>query len=157
MNNVEFVERVKQLTLEDTAFAFGTYGEVVDEKLIRDVYKNSLHRYRHVQDFYKLFDCIGKIAYECTAVITEPLGIVGFYGDPSPKDLYFNYSTEKYLIEDMPETIGLGVYFYEHVGVYIGNGRVIESTYAGENFGIAVTKLSEKPWTAAFKIKGVEY
>ena len=45
----------------------------------------------------------------------------------------------------MPETIGLGVFKSGHVGVYIGNGYVIEAK--GFNYGVVKSKLKDTPWT----------
>lgn len=157
MNNLEFVEKVKQIQKQDTAFAFGAYGEIVDDKLFARTVRNQSHRYKNKSDLYRLLDCYGKKAYECTALITEPLGLARANGTPNPYGLYELLSTQRWRIEEMPEIPGLGVYFYGHVGVYIGNGEVIESTYSGGNFGVAITKLSDKPWTTAFKIVGVKY
>jgi hypothetical protein len=41
------------------------------------------------------------------------------------------------------------------VGVYIGNGEVIEAK--GHRYGVAKTKLSERPWTSYGKLKWINY
>ena len=157
MTNLEFVEKVKQIEKEDTAFAFGAYGEIIDDELFARTVRNQSHRYKDESNLRRLLDCYGKKAYECTALITEPLGISRANGTPNPHQLYKFLSTRRWLIEDMPDVPGLGVYLYGHVGVYIGNGQVIESTYSGDNFGVAITRLSDKPWTTAFEIVGINY
>lgn len=157
MTNLEFVEKVKQIASEDTVFAYGTYGEILDDKLFAYIYKMQSYRYHDMNLLLKLLDKRGSKAYECTSLITEPLGITRQSGTPNPIEIYNYYSTKKWLIEDMPEIPGLGVYFFRHVGVYIGNGQVIESTYSDGNFGVVTTRLHDKPWTAAFAIKGVDY
>lgn len=154
MNNRQFVEAIKEIQKQDTAFAFGTYGDVIDEKLILWVRQTQFSRYHDKDELIlKLQNYIGKRAYECTSLVTVPLGI---NDRPTTTEIY-NSSSKKYLIDEMPEIIGLGVYFYGHVGIYIGNGEVIESTFSGGNFGVSITKLKDKPWTTAFEIKGIEY
>ena len=157
MTNLEFIKKVKQIASEDTAFAFGAYGEIVNDELFVRTVRNQSERYHDKSNLTRLLDCYGKKAYECTALFTEPLEITRNEGIPNPNNLYELWSTRKWLIEDMPDISGLGVYLYGHVGVYIGNGQVIESTYSGGNFGVAATLLHDKPWTAAFAIKGVNY
>lgn len=154
MNNIEFVEKVKEIQKQDTVFAYGTYGSIVDEKLISWVRQTQLSRYHDKDELIqKLQNHIGKRAYECTALVTVPLGIEGC---PTTTEIY-NASPKRYLIEEMPEIVGLGVYLYGHVGIYIGNGKVIESTFAKDNFGVAITNLADKPWTTAFEIAGINY
>ena len=157
MTNLEFVEKVKQIEKEDTVFAFGAYGEIVNDELFVRTVRNQSYRYRDKANLTRLLNCYGKKAYECTALITEPLGMVRNNGVPSPYELYERQSAQKWLIEDMPDVPGLGVYLHGHVGVYIGKGQVIESTYSGGNFGVATTNLRDKAWTAAFAIKNIDY
>ena len=154
LTNFEFVEKVKEIQKQDTVFAYGTYGNIVDENLISWVCQTQLSRYHYNDELIqKLQNHIGKRAYECTALITVPLRIEGA---PTTTEIY-NASPKKYLIEEMPELVGLGVYFYGHVGIYIGNGKAIESTFSGGNFGVAITNLADKPWTTAFMVAGVKY
>ena len=46
----------------------------------------------------------------------------------------------------MPEVVGLLVHYKGHIGVYIGNGYVIEAR--GHNYGVVKTKLSDRGWTS---------
>ena len=64
-------------------------------------------------------------------------------------------ATEKGDIASIPEIPGLSVHFKGHVGVYEGNGMVIEAR--GHEFGVVRTKLNERPWTAWAKIPQLEY
>lgn len=47
-------------------------------------------------------------------------------------------------IATLPETPGALVFLDGHVGVYIGNGYVVEAR--GFKYGVVKTKLSERPW-----------
>jgi hypothetical protein len=58
-------------------------------------------------------------------------------------------------IEDMPDIPGLLVFMQGHVGIYIGNGRVIEAR--GHMYGVVETFLSHRGWQKYGKLKWIEY
>lgn len=49
-------------------------------------------------------------------------------------------------ISTIPELPGVLVFKTGHVGVYVGNGEVIEAR--GHNYGVVKTKLNERGWTS---------
>lgn len=51
-------------------------------------------------------------------------------------------------ISTMPDVAGIIVHKSGHVGVYVGNGRVVEAM--GHNDGVVETKLNKRPWTSWF-------
>lgn len=154
MNNLEFVEEVKKILKLPTVFAYGTYGEKVTDELIAKVYLTQRHKYHTDENILKLKRHCGEYAYECSALITEPLGLVN---RPSANDIY-RMSKEKFLIEDMPDIPGTCVYFLGHVGVYLGNATVAESTYSSDfGFGVVATNILDRPWTTAFKLPWIDY
>ena len=57
----------------------------------------------------------------------------------------YNRSTVKGLISAIPEVLGLIVYKQGHVGIYEGNGNVIEAK--GFAHGVIRSKLTDTPWT----------
>ena len=58
-------------------------------------------------------------------------------------------------IETIPDIPGLGVYTYGHVGIYVGDGMVIDART--ENSGIGYDSVEYETWTNWFEIKGVDY
>lgn len=62
---------------------------------------------------------------------------------------------EKGKIKTIPEIPGVLVFFSGHVGVYEGNGYVIEAR--GHDYGVVRTKLSARPWTDWGKCPYITY
>lgn len=58
-------------------------------------------------------------------------------------------------IKNIPETQGLLVFMKGHVGVYIGNGEVIEAR--GHKYGVVKTKLKDRPWDTYGKLRWIKY
>ena len=63
--------------------------------------------------------------------------------------------TESGPISTMPDTPGLAVWMDGHIGVYIGNGEVIEAQ--GTAYGVVKTQLSGRSWTKWLKIPNIKY
>lgn len=62
---------------------------------------------------------------------------------------------EKGDINTMPEIAGILVFMQHHVGVYIGNGEVIEAR--GHAYGVVKTKLKGRGWTSWGKCPYITY
>ena len=58
-------------------------------------------------------------------------------------------------ISTMPEIVGLAVHMNGHIGVYIGNGCVIEA--ANTSVGVIKTKLAGRGWTEWCKLPYIDY
>lgn len=58
-------------------------------------------------------------------------------------------------ISTLPDIPGLGVYSPGHVGIYVGEGKVIDART--EDAGIGYDVVEYEAWTAWFEIKGVDY
>ena len=54
-----------------------------------------------------------------------------------------------------PDTPGLAVWKSGHIGVYIGNGEVIEAM--GTKYGVVKTKLAGRGWSAWLQIPYISY
>lgn len=71
----------------------------------------------------------------------------------------YNRALKKGRISTLPERPGVIVYCrtHPHVGVYIGNGWVIESTLGCRGDGVVKTKLSAFAWEYWFECPYIEY
>jgi hypothetical protein len=61
-------------------------------------------------------------------------------------------------IESMPEQPGLCVSLPGHIGIYVGDGMVIESTATlGLENGVVMTRLDQRPWTHWLQCGHIQY
>lgn len=71
-------------------------------------------------------------------------------------DDMFNQAKEKGNIKTIDKYMpGICVRYKGHVGVYIGNGKVVEAR--GFDHGVCVTKLTNRPWTHWYKHPLISY
>ena len=67
----------------------------------------------------------------------------------------YHVATVSGTIDTIPETPGLAVWHEGHIGVYIGNGEVVEAM--GTRYGVVKTKLEGARWTHWLKIPYISY
>lgn len=89
-----------------------------------------------------VFDCIGLIK---SYIWRNSIGKINYNPaqDVSANEM-LNRCVTKGLIAKMPEIPGILVFMDGHVGVYIGDGYVIEAR--GHVFGVVKTALKDRPW-----------
>lgn len=102
---------------------------------------------------------------------TDCMGLIKGYGWLNPDTLQITYGTNgmpdvnadtcyaqatvKGPMNTIPDTPGLAVWRSGHIGVYIGNGEVIEAM--GTKYGVVKTRLDERNWTAWLEIPYIHY
>ena len=126
---------------------FGTCGEIATASLYKRN-KNRFPNYYTASDFVtqygqKVHDCSGLIdGYLMSETPTSPANYQGTY-DYSANSMRAACKV-KGDIGTLPEVVGCCVFYNDHVGVYIGNGEVIEAR--GHAYGVVKTKLANRPW-----------
>ena len=70
-------------------------------------------------------------------------------------DTMYENATEKGTIDTIPEIPGLAVWKEGHIGVYIGNGEVVEAY--GTTTGVIRSQLADGGWTHWLKIPYITY
>ena len=162
MNNYEFIEKLKAAANCKTLYVKGGFGLTLNAKGKQraiDSYEYNKKRAAKINampnDSFG-FDCCGSIK-----------GVIwGFSGDPKK-----TYGGAVYKSNNMPDVTEKGLidmcserskdlnnimpgeilYMKGHCGVYIGNGRVIESTPSGKD-GLQETAISFQKWTEHGKL-----
>ena len=126
---------------------YGTYGQTASSSLY-SAKKKQYPKYYTATDFDTQY---GKRVHDCVGLIKGYLWSESPTNKPTytyAQDVSANgmrkRCTESGKIASMPETVGLLVFFDGHVGVYIGNGEVIEAR--GHAYGVVKTKLKDRPW-----------
>ena len=100
--------------------------------------------YKPIHATIKIHDCVGLVkAYLWCDSPTDSTPTYNGAQDKSANGMYAACST-KGAIGTLPEMPGALVFMNNHVGVYIGNGEVIEAR--GTNYGVVKTKLKDRPW-----------
>lgn len=161
-NNNELVDYCKKLYEEGARYWFGTFGQVASENLWKVKKTQYPSQYKSSRDIQIKKDIKEhKIVTDCSGLIKgfmmlRPNGQIVY--TPSldlGANAYYNNATEKGTIKTMPDIPGLAVWKMGHIGVYIGNGEVIESR--GFDYGVQKYKLSDRSYIKWLKVPGLEY
>ena len=154
--NIGLVEYAKaQLGLP---YWYGTFGNTSTEALYK-AKKNQYPGYYGANDYASQY---GKRVHDCIGLIKGYL----WSDTPTSKPKYnssqdvsadgmLRKCIEKGNISTIPELPGVLVFSSAHVGVYIGNGYVIEAR--GHAYGVVKTKLSSRGWKNWGKCPWIEY
>jgi hypothetical protein len=155
--------------LEKWGYVYGTTGQIftpaiLERKLIQ--YPNQIKKHL---DFIKANYLKKDEDGNYCVITTDCVNLIKAYiwqnddkpGDYDPDtDLYsadamFEAATVKGTIDTMPDVPGLAVRLPGHIGVYIGDGKVIEAR--GTRYGVVQTELDERPWTHWLEVPGITY
>ena len=111
---------------------------------------------------------IGHMVADCSGLFSWAFSQLGGYMYHGSNTMFLKYTTASGSLKSGKRTdgkelkTGTAVFVwsdssktYSHVGLYIGNGYVIEA--ASTQSGVIKTKVSEKKWTYWGELKGVEY
>lgn len=144
-------------------YVWGSYGEVLSKSDLSfklSQYPEEVGAYREfIEENWlgrRCADCVGLIkGYGWLDVQTKEV-VYGSNGMPdvSANDMFVN-AAEKGGIATMPEIVGLAVWQQGHIGIYIGDGFVIEAR--GTEYGVVRTRLVSGGWTHWLKIPYISY
>ena len=160
-----FLQLVKQVVNTKTIYVYGTYGQKLTEDLIAykarqyPTYNNPTRtaKYRSLLGKgYEAWDCVGLIKgiFWGWTPTTSPR-----YGTGGVPDMGCNTMIDRCLgVTTNFNGIVPGevVWMPGHIGVYIGNGEVVEATPSWKD-GVQITKLAGRGWTKHGKLPYVDY
>lgn len=149
-----------------TGYVYGTYGHILTESLLSAKLKQYPLKILPYLSFIRA-NWLGKPVQDCVGLIkghywTNDDGKIVYkldgLPDVSANGLY-NAATERGPITTLPEIKGLIVWKSGHVGVYVGNGEVIEAH--GTKHGVIKTRLNkivnDTKWTNWCKCPYIDY
>lgn len=144
-------------------YVWGTFGQPLTESLLESKirqYPDGVGDYEEViREKWlggRTADCVGLIkgyGWLDTDSMTIQYGANGM-PDIGADAMYRNAAV-KGTADTIPEVPGLAVWKSGHIGVYIGNGEVIEAM--GTHYGVVKTQLADRNWTAWLEIPYLQY
>lgn len=137
---------------------YGTFGNTSTEELY-NTKRKQYPKYYTARDFTKQYnqrvhDCVGLIKGYLWSETTTSTPKYNASQDKSADGMY-SASKEKGSIDTIPEIVGLLVWRKGHIGVYIGNGYVIEAR--GHSYGVVKTRLKDRNFTNWCKCPYITY
>ncbi len=162
MDNIKLVEHCKIAEKEKWGYVYGTFGTVLTEPLLQQKLKQYPSKVKIYESFIRE-NWMNKRIVDCVGLIKSFLwwndGNIKYNlsEDKSANGTY-NLAKEKGPIPTIPEMPGICVWKDGHIGVYIGNGKVIEAR--GTKQGVIQSPLkgnSSVRWTHWFKYPYIHY
>ena len=158
------IEKFKQALAEKWGYIWGTAGETwtaakqAELEKTTDADRANSRKYGSKWIGHKVADCSGLFSWAF-----KQLGGYMYHGSDT---MYRKYCTAKGELKNgkrtdgQPLLPGTAVFVfngkkYSHVGLYIGNGTVIEAM--GAKNGVTTSKITATKWTNWGELKGVDY
>ena len=159
VKNTDIVKYFQKAVKEKWGYVWGLNGQLYTQAMADKFKKTkqSTSKWRSPETYWTE-DCkrwIGKMAADCSGGIVGAIkSIKPSYSDRAA-DKFKSQFVESGKINTIPEIPGLAVWRSGHIGIYEGNGYVLE--FRGTEYGAVRTKLSERNFTHWGKIKDVVY
>lgn len=161
-NNLDLVQWAIQAYENGWGYVYGTYGNALTEDVLQSRISVFGHHVTNYLDFIRQ-NWMGKRTADCIGLIKG----YGWYDNTSGKIIVgsngmmdvtangmFEAASVKGTIDTIPEVPGLAVWQNGHIGIYIGNGEVIEAM--GTQYGVVKTMLPDN-WTHWLQIPYIAY
>lgn len=150
-------------------YVYGGKGQRMNTSVLTSIVLSNLNDARspYLRDGYiaSTMTQVGKRATDCSGLVMNYMWWAGDDSDPIQAlcpsiggynaNAMLEAAVEKGPISSMPEIPGLIVHSNGHVGIYIGNGEVIEAR--GVKYGVTKTRLSERGFRYWSKSPWIDY
>ena len=162
-NNLDLVKWSEFAADKGWGYVWGTYGTVLSPDFLESKIIQYPDEVGGKEDFIRenwlgkrTADCVGLIkgyswydtASQMTILVSNGMPDIG-------ADTMYENATEKGTIDTIPEIPGLAVWKEGHIGVYIGDGQVVEAY--GTTAGVIRSELANGGWTHWLKIPYITY
>lgn len=162
-NNLDLVKWSEFAADKGWGYVWGTYGTVLSPDFLESKIIQYPDEVGGKEDFIRenwlgkrTADCVGLIkgyswydtASQMTILVSNGMPDIG-------ADTMYENATEKGTIDTIPEIPGLAVWKEGHIGVYIGEGKVVEAY--GTTSGVIRSELANGGWTHWLKIPYISY
>ena len=163
MNNLDLVKWSEFAADKGWGYVWGTYGIVLSPDFLESKIIQYPDEVGGKEDFIRenwlgkrTADCVGLIkgyswydtASQMTILVSNGMPDIG-------ADIMYENATEKGTIDTIPEIPGLAVWKEGHIGVYIGEGEVVEAYRTTS--GVIRSELANGGWTHWLKIPYINY
>lgn len=163
MNNLDLVKWSEFAADKGWGYVWGTYGTVLSPDFLESKIIQYPDEVGGKEDFIRenwlgkrTADCVGLIkgyswydtASQMTILVSNGMPDIG-------ADIMYENATEKGTIDTIPEIPGLAVWKEGHIGVYIGEGEVVEAYRTTS--GVIRSELANGGWTHWLKIPYINY
>lgn len=162
-NNLDLVKWAEYAADKGWGYVYGTYGTVLSESMLTakmEQYPDEVAtKEQFIRDTWlgkRTADCVGLIkgyGWFNTASQDTEIGSNGMQ-DLSANGMY-DAATVKGEISTIPETPGLAVWKDGHIGIYIGDGNVVEAY--GTERGVIRSVLADGGWTHWLEVPSITY
>lgn len=159
------VDHARECLKLKTAYLWGGLGFLLTDRVIDE----KIAQYPEIFDvatISRLRACAASgdiYGFDCSGLIKRyMMGGLKYYDYDASLDMNANRLLEKAEVKgdisSLPEVPGLCLYMETHVGIYVGEGGVIESTpNPAFGFGVCETHLSDREWQMWFTCPAVKY
>ena len=162
-NNLDLVKWAENAADKGWGYVWGTYGSVLDNSLLDSKITQYPEEVGGKEQFIRenwlwkrTADCVGLIkGYSWYDAETQKTLLVSNGMPDIGADTMYENATEKGSIDTIPEILGLAVWKEGHIGIYIGNGKVVEAY--GTTTGVIYSELADGGWSHWLKIPYITY
>ena len=162
-NNLDLVTWAVRAEQAGWGYVWGSQGELLTESRFQSLAASYPKEVGGYEEWIRTH-WLGKRTADCSGLIrgywwldaeTQEVKY-GSNGIPAMgADAMYQAAAEKGPMSTMPEIPGLGVWHKGHIGIYIGNGEVVEAMSTRK--GVVRTQLANGHWTAWIKIPYINY